>query len=476
MTNHAGHQVHFLERLERVDGEEQELALKLYNDASFVRSYLQGEVIPDRFERVAFALSDDPQGPHAVVTREGAFVTCLGAGMEPHGLFVLPRERTVVLHGYLERMREAHERVRAATLNPRECLTAVRMENYRLSRERFLELRELSPLYSDEAYGWTLKHAMRISARREAIIAKLGSKARRVRKLTPGQASNLQEYWEDLFFLSHMTVVHACRAEEFETIYREPARVAEVVEAVLRWLDSELLFGVSTRALWCAAAYKDVLAPRMMDALRRGEDRSALFHASVMTVIALRDPSYYRSLHGLMSAWKSVNTRVPPAQRSPIQENQLRISEMVLHVLENTDEVRACHLAEAWEYYKATYAQLGQANWLLPPEELSDAEVLAFYQLALFDGDGGVVTLSALVDALPFIASASAEDLYPPAAIVGNGPTWCADFGVAWLVHLGMRLRERRPERVEKGPGRNDLCPCESGRKYKRCCARAGVS
>jgi uncharacterized protein YecA (UPF0149 family) len=36
------------------------------------------------------------------------------------------------------------------------------------------------------------------------------------------------------------------------------------------------------------------------------------------------------------------------------------------------------------------------------------------------------------------------------------------------------RVTVRIDTRAYKGPrvGRNELCPCESGRKYKRCCAR----
>ncbi|MBR6350754.1 MAG: SEC-C domain-containing protein [Firmicutes bacterium] len=30
----------------------------------------------------------------------------------------------------------------------------------------------------------------------------------------------------------------------------------------------------------------------------------------------------------------------------------------------------------------------------------------------------------------------------------------------------------RQPIRVEKKPGRNDPCPCGSGKKYKNCCGR----
>ena len=30
------------------------------------------------------------------------------------------------------------------------------------------------------------------------------------------------------------------------------------------------------------------------------------------------------------------------------------------------------------------------------------------------------------------------------------------------------------PIKADKPPGRNDPCPCGSGKKYKRCCAAAG--
>ncbi len=31
---------------------------------------------------------------------------------------------------------------------------------------------------------------------------------------------------------------------------------------------------------------------------------------------------------------------------------------------------------------------------------------------------------------------------------------------------------KRQPVRKEKKPGRNDPCPCGSGKKYKKCCGR----
>jgi preprotein translocase subunit SecA len=31
---------------------------------------------------------------------------------------------------------------------------------------------------------------------------------------------------------------------------------------------------------------------------------------------------------------------------------------------------------------------------------------------------------------------------------------------------------EKKPVKVTKKPGRNDLCPCGSGLKYKKCCGK----
>ena len=35
---------------------------------------------------------------------------------------------------------------------------------------------------------------------------------------------------------------------------------------------------------------------------------------------------------------------------------------------------------------------------------------------------------------------------------------------------LGALARRTKPIRIERGPGRNDPCPCGSGHKHKYCC------
>src|SRR6476646_4114282 len=85
------HAHHFLSRLDRVSLGHVELALSLYNDAPLVRYVLSSASLPEGAARVAISLDDPREGPFIVVTRDGHFVTCLGAGMRPGELPVIAR-------------------------------------------------------------------------------------------------------------------------------------------------------------------------------------------------------------------------------------------------------------------------------------------------------------------------------------------------------------------------------------------------
>ncbi len=49
---------------------------------------------------------------------------------------------------------------------------------------------------------------------------------------------------------------------------------------------------------------------------------------------------------------------------------------------------------------------------------------------------------------------------------------WEAIFTPEEYKNIQDQYRKSRTVRVEKKPGRNDPCPCGSGKKYKNCCGR----
>ena len=72
---------------------------------------------------------------------------------------------------------------------------------------------------------------------------------------------------------------------------------------------------------------------------------------------------------------------------------------------------------------------------------------------------------------LPWLAECEAQDLYLPKKIVDAlHEPWSAKLARKLLQDEGDRLGKAEPVRVEKRAGRNDPCPCGSGKKYKKCC------
>src|SRR4029453_10070611 len=96
----AGHAHHFLSRLDRVARAHVEVALMLYRDDDLLRFILDRAHLPEGVDRVALSLDDATRGPFLIVTRDGRFVTCLGAGMKPTNRMIVTRAQ---LDGHIAR-------------------------------------------------------------------------------------------------------------------------------------------------------------------------------------------------------------------------------------------------------------------------------------------------------------------------------------------------------------------------------------
>ncbi|MCA9557602.1 MAG: hypothetical protein KC583_03460, partial [Myxococcales bacterium] len=100
------HADHFLTRLDRLAGREIELALELYRDPELLRTIVAASGLTDSAERLAISLDDPEEGPFLVVTREGAFVTCLGRGMRASNLPVVTRGQLEACGRRVARLRD----------------------------------------------------------------------------------------------------------------------------------------------------------------------------------------------------------------------------------------------------------------------------------------------------------------------------------------------------------------------------------
>jgi len=82
--------------------------------------------------------------------------------------------------------------------------------------------------------------------------------------------------------------------------------------------------------------------------------------------------------------------------------------------------------------------------------------------------------LCCLAEWLPWVLELDAQSFYLPARYL---PATAQDWEPSWALELlqpqgGLQRALGQPVRAEKAPGRNQRCPCGSGRKYKHCCVR----
>ncbi len=75
--------------------------------------------------------------------------------------------------------------------------------------------------------------------------------------------------------------------------------------------------------------------------------------------------------------------------------------------------------------------------------------------------------LVAILQWLPFVAAMRPEEFFHPAS---EASLLEGRYDVAQAQRLAACFRAGEPVRAVPTPGRNERCPCGSGRKYKKCC------
>ena len=107
------HHTHFLSRLERASQDEITFAMSLYYDSTFTREIIRLFTLPDNAERLAIELSDGNRPSHAILARNGAFVTCLAPGMKLGDIPVITQHQFTGLTRQHEKIVERQDEIRA---------------------------------------------------------------------------------------------------------------------------------------------------------------------------------------------------------------------------------------------------------------------------------------------------------------------------------------------------------------------------
>lgn len=464
----AGHATHFLRRLDRVSEEHVETALALYRDPELVREVLARAALDEGVERVAISLADPREGPFVVVTREGRFVTCLGAGMTPGALPVVTRERLDVASARVERMRERLAAARALAEEGGEASrlwSRLTRAGMLLHREDFEALARWEPLLARSVTAAVVDADVKVADTFSYLRT-------RRRKLTRKDEALLESWFYAFWAWSHAFVLmHVGDARE--RVAELAAQQAEGVDARFTLTAFAMRYGIvgpSVRALWAV------------------------------------------SRHG-RSLLASVKAR-PPESHLPLRV----MRELPLAVIGHASSKARAEVVRALASRPAQPAAEFEAEWgrecnarllaaLADPERAAEAGERSMQELVArpfrevaglpvvirgpddVPADIALATMACLVESwqrangfvfelivgLPRIARARPEELFLPRE-------WAAPFQTGYSRELALELVDQMTDvlgagtiptvRASPRPSRNDPCPCGSGAKYKRCCGR----
>lgn len=469
----AGHAEHFLGRLDRLDDERVELALTMYRDKDSVMAVLALLELPEDSRRVAFALDAGEAPPHVLVTRDGHFVTCLAGGMSTVNCHEVTYQRFVEavlrvehLRDRMHRWRERKDQtpfgpigrlVRSGPWVPREDIEAA-LAMVPLTQGEYLARWVNTPAEIGRDARWLAAHTK--PAHRASVDDK-----------------KLLGFWHRVHSLGHLAVTSTADLSEKAHENLVQAFSPEHYDSFTPFL-AALRMGrpfVSLQVLAAVARIGRSLVPLLVHQLAHATSQHSVLEASLqLAAIGVRDGSLAETARREIL---SDGTASDPSHEDRASTREWR-EKIVAYALDGDRACRETLLEPGHAELVRTYDHWVKKGWLEDPppykriEDHAARDLCALGMLELRAAETNLSEVYQLARAIPWAARCDVLDFYLPAAeLKFERREWAPR--ESWAIVDAMHTlipRAHAPVRVEKKPGRNDACPCGSGKKYKKCC------
>jgi hypothetical protein len=454
----VGHDHHFLSRLDRVSPEQVELALGLYRDAELVRTVLTKAKLPEQAERVAISMDHPSLGPFLVVARNGHFVTCLGRGMHVSNLPIVTRAELDTIATKVNTLRDQLRRAREATPTDGErarLLRVIGRGGDALTREEFAMLDLWAPMLWGKFLAGYLENFEATEEERLELITGEGRRE-------PNDV--LEAFWRRVFGLGHMVLLGVSgEPEPWPEMGRMMARDGFTIS---RPTTMQAVFSILIRGAWAAAhvgepliaAYEKVLA-----------DDEAGFNDSFdaflgLAAIAIKHDACRAPIRKMFARGKErwAKAEKPLEWRLVLGEHALTYFDGPTDYSKGNIEIGRISL----ELAQPRFGEQSPYRYEKREDVPEDVALTALFNVPLDWHHESLPLVAQSI--LPYVVRAKAAELYPPRDLArGICLPWERESTLHLLGRFGRPKTE--PLRVENRVGRNDPCPCGSGKKYKKC-------
>jgi hypothetical protein len=462
----VGHDLHFLQRVsDRTRGAEMDFMIGLYRDREFVRYLLAELHIGPDVGAVALAMGDD--GPYAVVVPSGNFVTCLEKGMKVKDALLVRRGKIDAIFKKDRTMRERRALAVQRGIDDKRAIEKLETSGPGLSREDFLATAGLlgpATTVLMQTYATCVQQA----DDKMPYLMQRNLDAGLRREWTRDMAGHV---WG----MAHATLMHVDNASRdwVEQWAELPAH-----QTGSPWMAMIGAFEVPmfARVAWLAGRLGKPFFPMYRQRFTTTADPIDLMEAGWgLVAMAIR--------HSALRGDVVRALAIPPSPDSAdvlriFREKFARVAESLEREPDEAMIDMARTLGRTAVVRATAHLEEGSRHRYAEPESVPDDLALpAMLEIPLDALDLGRpegldVSFAATLTAVIASARMPAEGFYLPATYLhARGPTDLEEHGARFaarrrsLVVSGESAQRQGPK-----VGRNDPCPCGSGKKHKKCC------
>lgn len=462
-----GHDLHFLERLERISPAQQQIALTLYRDPALVRLVIAGHVDEER-ERVAIALDHDPHSPHIIVSRDGAFVTCLAAGMQ-HELAIISRAELDANADWLDHWE-------TPDLDQQRAVDAL-LDQFFIpgatpSRAQMRQLERFGAFYYSAMINEIVATLGELARMEESLFRSVGA-LRRSSKHRVLVHDAVRSWWGSHAFVGHLLVGSGICMDQLAPARRASLDATRVYHAAANCTAHPTPMNLLRAAWLCAAVGPAMLPVLLADQadLLAARESAVTFPLLAMVALACRCEEtlveVIAHVQGTLAWLEEPDDALEATDRALLSFCYLLAERTLRHRHASASQL-ALILHEVHQGVLPEWAA-----------DLTDAQHLARYHeealgALLHTQDQLVARVShmgLLYLFIPEIARRDGPELYPERPVPPLRPEHEAQRGLELLARRNQHRHRSEVARVDNAaPGRNDPCPCGSGKKFKKCC------
>ena len=443
---------HFLSRLERASDDEISFALSLYYDGESTREIIKLFALPDQADRLAIELSDGYRPSHAIITRDGSFVTCLGPGMKFGDLPVITQNK----FSSLARKKEIILRERTELAGLMESNLFSSMVNNTIlrvgrnfTREQFKAWSIVQPMMGST----TAKVHVSSTESVHNLLPKLQLAARKGRARNKNDRENLRRLWEAKWSQGHSAMLIVSS----NSIVK---KLSEIDGEGLYMFATNCLYGktvpISLMGLWYAAKMGNTIFPHAKKVLIE-TDRSWDYADAAITLvaIALRHKRYKNEVLKLLKRKK----RGMSGADSNYCE---KVSETFSLCLTNSERVKRA--------LDIILLQICGENSPIPDE--IGRIWISHMELCFVEN---ILSIRHMACLLIWMMSIEAEDFYMPEKYKNYKDLFYPyeeKYAISMIAAeaFDQLVPGVLKDKKKLGNKRNKPCHCGSGKKYKKCC------